>query len=318
MAVTTQTKSQASHDYGRFDFMGKAPIFVSISVIITIIAVASMLFRGFEYGVDFAGGIEMQVQFKEPVEVGAVRKMTTDLGVSSASVTSLGGSNEVLIRMEAAHGKTDSETNQVMNELISKVRNGLTSTFSKEEPNIRRVESVGPQVGTELKQKGILAAFYALIVILIYVGLRFDYSFATSAVLCLFHDTLVTLGVYSLLGMEVNVQTMAAVLTLIGYSLNDTIVCFDRIRENLPIYKDRKLPWIINKSMNDVFSRTILTSLTTGLAVISMLALAGGVIRDFSLTMAIGIVIGSYSSIYVASPMFAFLYQFQNKKTARA
>ena len=148
-----------------------------------------------------------------------------------------------------------------------------------------------------------LAIFYSLILILVYVGLRFDYNFAPGACICLFHDSLITLGIFSILGKEINIQILAAILTIIGYSLNDTIVIFDRIRENLTLYKQRELPWIINRSINDTISRTMLTSITTLIAVTSLFIIAGGVISDFAFALGIGVIIGTYSSIYIASPL---------------
>ena len=153
------------------------------------------------------------------------------------------------------------------------------------------------------KKNGLLAVLYSLIIILIYVGIRFDFQYAPPAVICLFHDAIITLGIFALLAREVNVQTLAAVLTIIGYSLNDTIVTFDRIRENVKAYRDMTFRDIINKSLNDVLSRTMLTSITTMLAVLAMLVFASGVIRDFAFTLAIGVVVGTYSSVFIASPL---------------
>ena len=179
---------------------------------------------------------------------------------------------------------------------------------------IRRVDSVGPQIGSELKRNGVLAAFYCLLMILIYVGLRFDYKYAPGAVFCLFHDAIITLGIFSLFGREVNVQTLAAILTIIGYSLNDTIVNFDRVRENVTVYRDHNFYTVMNRSLNDVLSRTLLTSVTTLLAVAAMYFLAGGVIRDFAFTLGIGIIVGTYSSIYVASPITLVMDRIQRNR----
>ena len=186
--------------------------------------------------------------------------------------------------------------------IASKIKNRFSGA------QIRRIDSVGPQIGNELKRKGILAICYSLLLILIYLGLRFDYKYAPSAVFCLFHDSILTMAIFSLLGKEVNVQTLASVLAIIGYSLNDTIVTFDRIRENTALFfKKESFKEICNRSLNDVFSRTLLTSITTLLAVSAMWFLTSGVIKDFAFTLGIGVVIGTYSSIYVAAPLVVFL-----------
>lgn len=289
-------------DYGKFDFMSKWPIFGGISLIAVIGSFVLFATKGFNYGIDFAGGTEVQVKFEQNVDTEALRSFTNELGFKSASVQSFGEDNEFLIRTEAK-GSNAKEVNELAQQTAQAISTGLLSKFAEMKPTIRRVDSVGPQVGSELKRNGILAAFYSLIAILLYVSLRFDYKFAPGAVLCLFHDAIVTLGIFSLLGKEVNVQTMAAVLTIIGYSLNDTIVNFDRVRENMPVYKKKPLALIINRSVNDVISRTILTSFTTMIAVIAMYIFADGVIKDIAFALAIGIIAGTYSTMYVASPL---------------
>lgn len=289
-------------DYGRIDFMSKWPIFCGLSLIAVIASIVLFATKGFNYGIDFAGGTEVQVKFQSDVEAQKIRSFTNDLGFASASVQSFGDDNEYLIRTESK-GKNADEINKMAEQTAKAISSGLLSTFAEMKPEIRRVDTVGPQVGEELKRNGILAAFYSLIAILLYVSLRFDYKFAPGAVLCLFHDAIVTLGLFSLLGKEVNVQTMAAILTIIGYSLNDTIINFDRVRENLTIFKKKPLAMVINRSVNDVISRTILTSFTTMIAVVAMYILAGGVIRDLAFTLGIGIIVGTYSTMYVASPL---------------
>lgn len=289
-------------EYGKIDFISKWPIFAGVSLIAVIASVVLFSTKGFNYGIDFAGGTEVQVKFEENVEAKSIREFTKEIGYSSASVQSFGGDNEFLIRMESK-GDSAKQVNDMAEETTKAISLGLLSRFADKKPEIRRIDNVGPQVGTELKRNGILAAFYSLIAILLYVSLRFDYKFAPGAVICLFHDAIVTLGVFSLLGKEVNVQTMAAILTIIGYSLNDTIINFDRVRENIPIFKKKPLAVIINRSVNDVISRTMLTSFTTLIAVAAMYFIAGGVIKDLAFTLGIGIVVGTYSTLYVASPL---------------
>ncbi len=289
-------------DYGRIDFMSKWPIFGGISFLAVAASLVLFATKGFNYGIDFAGGTEVQVKFQSDVEAQKIRSFTNDLGYPSASVQSFGDDNEYLIRTEAK-GRTADEINKLAEQTAKAISSGLLTSFAEMKPEIRRVDTVGPQVGEELKRNGILAAFYSLIAILLYVSLRFDYKFAPGAVLCLFHDAIVTLGLFSLLGKEVNVQTMAAILTIIGYSLNDTIINFDRVRENIPIYKKKPLALVINRSVNDVISRTILTSFTTMIAVVALYIFADGVIRDLAFTLGIGIIVGTYSTMYVASPL---------------
>ena len=296
------------NDPGRFNFLVIGTYFAILSTVLTVIGLFYMWINGFNYGIDFAGGTEVQVKFQAPVDTAQVRKFTDDVGLPNAFIQGFGGgSNEYLIRLGLEHGKSEEDTNKLLNDTIHKVTQGLTTQFASVSPEIRRVDTVGPQVGAELKRNGLLAVFYSLLVILIYVGLRFDYEFAPGAVICLFHDTIITLGIYSLFHWEVNLQTMAAVLTLIGYSLNDTIVIFDRIRENLKVYPEESFAWVVNRSVNDCLSRTILTIGATMLAVATLWIMDHGVIADFARTMVIGMILGAYSTVYVAAPLVIFV-----------
>ena len=299
----SESTKKKTFDAGKTDFMGLFKPMGLVSLVLTVASVFLIVTKGFNYGIDFAGGTEVQIQFENSMESSTVRGFAEGLGIGSVTVQKFGDQNEFLLRFEVAKGKSDKETNEKNKELIRKVTGGVKASFSSEGAVIRRVDSVGPQIGDELKRNGLLAVFYSLILILIYVGLRFDYKFAPGAVICLFHDAIITLGIFSLLGKEVNVQILAAILTIIGYSLNDTIVTFDRIRENLKLYRGELMEAIVNRSINDVLSRTILTSFTTFLAVAALYFIAGGVIVDFAFTLGIGVVVGTYSSIYVASPL---------------
>jgi preprotein translocase subunit SecF len=302
MAANTVNKKN-ENSWGRFDFLGPAK-YITVGTIILVLATLVLLStKGLNYGVDFAGGIEMQVQFASDVDPGKVRDFMTSAGFPNANVQALGGEKrEYLLRVESK-GDTEEQANAFIATTVEKIKSGLASTFSAEQPNVRRVDTVGPQVGAELKRNGILAGFYCLLLILIYVGLRFDYRYAPGAVFCLFHDALITVGIYSLFQWEFTTQTLAAVLTIIGYSLNDTIVIFDRIRENVSIHRDKSLYWISNRSINETLSRTVLTYITTCLALASLYIFADGVIQDFALTMLIGMFLGAYSTIYVATPL---------------
>lgn len=309
--------NKGMNDPGRFAFMKVAPVFSLGSLALIVVCCGIILSHGFQYGIDFAGGTEVQVQFAGKPPVGEIRSFMENI-VGSVMVQTLGEQNEVLIRMQMAQGANEKEVNEKNNERIKVVTAGLVEKFSLDNSAIRRVDSVGPQIGEELKTKGILAVVYSLLMILIYVGLRFDYKYAPGAVICLFHDAIITLGIFSILGKEVNVQILAAILTIIGYSLNDTIVNFDRIRENEHIFKGKEISFIINRSINDVLSRTILTSLTTLLAVIALYWFAGGVIEDLAFTLGIGVFVGTYSSIYVASPLVILTEKLATKWTATA
>ncbi len=296
--------SKNNLDRGKMEFVKKAPVFGGVSLLLVLASLALIFTKGFNYGIDFSGGTEVQVKFDKAVQADEIRSLVKDLGLEKASVQAFGEDNEFLIRTESIQGANQAETTALVNQTVKKVTEGLKTKYAGAE--LRRVNSVGPQIGAELRSNGMLAIFYSLIMILIYVGFRFDYQFAPGAVICLFHDAIITLGVFSLLGKEVNVQTLAAILTIIGYSLNDTIVNFDRIRENIPLFKQKALEFVVNRSINDVLSRTVLTSITTLIAVACLYFIGTGVIKDLAFTLAIGVVVGTYSSIYVASPLTIF------------
>jgi len=308
--VKNTSRPTRQQDPGKFDFFKLGTPFAILSVVLSMIALGDIFLEGFDYGIDFAGGTEVQVQFNSEMASSRVRDFTKQIGYDNASVQSIGEENEFLIRMDMIQGDSDKETNELINAMIAKVTEGLKTTFTDSGATIRRVDSVGPQIGEELKRNGVLAVFYSLLMILIYIGLRFDYKYAPGAVFCLFHDSVIVMGIFAIFDFEVNVQTLAAVLTIIGYSLNDTIVTFDRIRENVKVYRDQPFKWVCNRSINDVLSRTLLTSVTTLIAVAAMFFIAGGVIKDFAFTLGLGVIIGTYSSIYVATPLVIFADRF--------
>ena len=311
-----RTSGQA--DGYRFDFVKLAPAVGVVSLILVIASLVILAVKGLNYGIDFAGGTEIQVRFQQEVEPQKVRDALEELGLKNATVQSFGGQNEYLIRLDTPEGQSERETNELISSNVHNIRSAFQSKFGLTDDGVLRVDTVGPAVGSELRTQGFLATFYSLLVMLIYIGVRFDYKYAPGAVLSLVHDVILTLGVFSLLGREFNIQIMAAILTLIGYSLNDTIVTFDRIRETMPIYKGTKsLAWIINKAINDMLSRTILTSGTTMLAVVALYFFAGGVISDIAFTLMIGIIVGTWSSIYVAAPVVLVFEKFKQMKGAR-
>jgi len=199
------------------------------------------------------------------------------------------------------------KTNDIQNTTVTHVSAGLTKEMGQFQPEIRRADSVGPQVGADLKRSGVLAVFYCLLVILIYVGLRFDYKYAPGAVLCLAHDAIITLAIFVAVGKEVNIPILAAILTLIGFSLNDTIVVFDRIRETDHEAHERGMVYVVNKAINDMWGRTLITSGTTFCSAMCLYLLAGGTVSDIAFAMWIGILFGTYSSIYVAAPFMLLI-----------
>ncbi|MGE3974599.1 MAG: protein translocase subunit SecF [Bdellovibrionales bacterium] len=308
--MTTQKKEYRVYN---FDFIGKFWIAAVVSIATFILALVVIGVKGFNYGIDFSGGTEMQVKFATPIDPNTLRKFVEDQGLHGAQVQKFGEGNEYLIRFESQKGKSDKETNEFLKANIEKVNQGLKTSFGDAGPDVRRVDSVGPQVGSQLKRNSIMAGLYSLLLILIYVSLRFDYKYAPGAVICLFHDAIVALGILSLLNYEINIQVLAAILTLIGHSMNDTIVTFDRVRENEAKMRGAKLKDIINRSINEVLGRSIVTVFTTFLAVIALYFFAGGVIENFAFTMLIGLVLGVYSSIYVAAPLVVVFERFKAK-----
>lgn len=303
-------------DYGRFDFVKLAFPIGMASLILTVLSIVLILTKGLNYGIDFAGGTEIQVKFPQAVEMDQLRKTIEQAGIAGPAVQGLGtDSLEYLVRLEIPKGAaTEKETNELITKQVTTIREALKSRHGLQDDGILRVDTVGPAVGSELKRNGLLAAFYSFILILIYVGIRFDYKYAPGAVICLIHDSVVTMGVFALLGREFNIQIMASILTLIGYSLNDTIVTFDRIRETAPQNREMSMKFIINKSINDMLGRTILTAGTTMIAVLALFYFGGGVISEIAFTLIIGIIAGTYSSIYVAAPLVLVMEKF--KKSA--
>ena len=295
-------------NFHHIDFLTGSRFLTPASALLSFAALAVILALGFSYGVDFAGGNEIQARFQKPITAERLRAELKSKGIKSPAVQKLGEGNEFLIRVEIAEKEEGNAQKQ----------QALSAALKAMGGEIRRMDSVGPQIGKELRRKGALALIYSLLMILVYLGLRFDVKYAPAAVFCLFHDAMLTLGVFSLFQMEVNVQTLAAILAIIGYSLNDTIVTFDRIRENQRLFSNKKSLWdICNQSLNEVLSRTMLTSITTLLAVLSMWFLADGVIKDFAFTLGLGVMIGTYSSIYVATPLMLFMDRFMDRPPRR-
>lgn len=306
----SQITNSKNHDYGRFDFVGRVGLFTGISVVLVVLSLAYLAIRGVTYGIDFSGGTEIQVKFEGPATIDQLRNIAGQQGLKHVDLQAFGEGNEFVIRFQTEHGKTDKETNEVQNAAVIKLKDSISAQMAESKPDYRRVDSVGPQVGAELKRNGFLAVFYCLLVILIYVALRFDYKYAPGAVLCLAHDAVITLGIFVLVGKEVNVPILAAILTLIGYSLNDTIVVYDRIRETEGLYHDKGITFVINKAINDMLGRTLITSGTVFTSAICLYFFAGGTVSDIAFAICIGIVFGTYSSIYVAAPLVLLMEKF--------
>jgi preprotein translocase subunit SecF len=280
------------------DFIGKRRLFMMISAIAILVGVASLLVRGgLNFGIDFAGGTMVQVRFAKVVASDDVRQVLASIGMGDASIQQFEGdeAHEFLIRVEKS--KSD------LVGLSDEIRAVLDQEFGAENFNIRRVEMVGPKVGKDLRRQGMLAIIYALIGILIYVTVRFEFRFALGAIAALAHDVMITVGVFALLDKEFSLPILAALLAIVGYSLNDTIVVYDRIRENMKGTGKANFINIVNVSINQTLSRTILTSLTTVLVLISLFVLGGGVIHDFAFAMIVGVMVGTYSSVFIASPV---------------
>jgi len=275
----------------KFDFVGKRWIALGFSITLMVVSIAAISIRGLNLGLDFTGGTLVEVGYDKSVELDDIRKRLSGGGFEDAIVQYFGTSKDVLIRI-APHQNLNS-TN-----IGTRVMDALNSGGN--EVNLRRVEFVGPQVGDELTEDGGLAVIYALIGILIYVTIRFEKRFSVGAVIALIHDVTITVGMFAVFQLQFDLTVLAAVLAVIGYSLNDTIVVFDRVRENFRKMRKADAPTIMNVSINETLSRTINTSLTTLLVLFALFALGGEIIHGFSTALIIGIVIGTYSSIYVA------------------
>jgi preprotein translocase subunit SecF len=273
------------------DFMGKRKLAMFLSGLLILIALGSLFARGLSLGIDFTGGTLVEVGFPQAVELPAVREKLSEAGFADSVVQHFGTSRDVLIRLAQREDLESAE----LSDRAFRALQGLDG-----QADLRRVEFVGPQVGDELTEDGGLAMLYALIGILIYVGLRFEYRFALGAVIALIHDVIITIGLFSVLQVEFDLPVLAAVLAVIGYSLNDTIVVYDRIRENFRKMRKGETIEIINSSLTQTLSRTLVTSLTTLLVLIALFVFGGEIIHGFALALIVGVVIGTYSSIYVA------------------
>jgi preprotein translocase subunit SecF len=281
------------------NFIGNRNIALIFSAVLSIIAIGSLAIRGLEMGIDFTGGTLIEVGYQQAADLTELRSTLTAEGFSDATVQNFGTTKDVLIRLKPHEGVSSAD-------LSAKVLDAINKT-TKEPAIIHRVEFVGPQVGDDLAEDGFLALLYSTIGILIYVAWRFEWKFSVGAIIATFHDVIITLGLFSVLGLEFDLTVLAAILALIGYSLNDTIVIYDRIREDFRLLRNKSTEEIMNSAINVTLSRTIITSLTVFLALVSLFFLGGQIIHNFSIALLFGVVFGTYSSIFIASPAVLLL-----------
>ena len=275
------------------DFISKQKLTGLLSIVLIIAGIASLIMKGGPLlSIDFTGGTVAQIKFEKPVELGQLRNTLSDYGFKGAEIVEFGSPDEVLIKTQFTGSSS---------EISEKLTLALGKTFI-----LRRVESVGPKIGKELQSDALKAIGLALLLILIYITFRFDRYYALGSVMALIHDVLITLGVFSLLDYEINLSIIAAFLTIVGYSLNDTIVVFDRIRENIPKFMKKTLNDVVNISLNETLNRTVITSLTTMMVVVILFIWGGKVINLFAFALIVGIFMGTYSSLFVASPVMVY------------
>ena len=282
----------------KIDFIGKRKIAFVLSGLLIIASMGFFAIKGLNYGIDFKGGILMEVRTPGPADIDGLRSKLSGLGLGEVAIQEFGQPTDVLIRVERQPGGEKAQK-----VAVDKVQAALGTAVA----SYRRTEFVGPKVGGELIQAGVLAVVLSLFAIMIYVWFRFEWQFSVGAVVALIHDVIVTIGIFSVLGLEFNLATVAAILTIAGYSINDTVVVFDRIRENLRKFKTMGIENLLNQSLNQTLSRTLLTSVTTLLALFAIFFFGGAVIRDFAFALIWGVFVGTYSSVYVASPVVMML-----------
>ena len=276
-------------------FINYFRIFIFISLILIIISIGSIFYKGLNFGVDFKGGtlIELRVENTE-IGIGDVRQSFIKMNLGDVNVKKFGKGNDYLIKFE----QTDKNKENFIENIKAQLSKNLGGNFS-----FRRVENVGPKVSGELLRSGLIAIVLSLSAMLIYIWIRFEWQFSLGAIIALIHDVIITIGFFSILEFEINLSIVAALLTIVGYSMNDTVVIFDRVRENLKKYSSKTINEISNLSINETLSRTIITSLTTLLALLSIFFFGGKILQGFSFAMILGVIFGTYSSIFIANPI---------------
>jgi preprotein translocase subunit SecF len=286
-------------DKANYDFIRRRHIAYAATLLLTVPGLLVVLLRGVNYSVEFTGGTLVQVQSQKPVDVGAVRKALTDRGIEGAEIQTFGSDRELVIRARVAKKGTDADDTQAT---AAALQQALDAVLGAGSYTILRTEAVGPKVGGELRQKALLAILLSFVAVLIYLAYRFEWRFGVAAILATAHDVLASIAFIGLVRLEVSLFVVAGLLTIIGYSLNDTIVIFDRIRENLHLRKRDQLTDILNRSINETLPRTVFTG-TTALGSLLALALLGGdVVRPFAWLMLFGVLVGTFSSIFIAAP----------------
>ncbi len=279
------------------NFVSKFKKANTISIIIFILSILLIFFKGLNYGIDFKGGTLIELRAENNINVSAIRDTLNTMNLGDINVKKFGNDSDFLIKVE--------QKNSNDNNLIPEIKKKLTESLNSK-IDFRRVENVGPKVSAELLESSVIAISLALAAMLFYIWVRFEWQFSIGSIIALFHDVVITLGIFSFLSLEINLSIIAAVLTIVGYSMNDTVVIYDRIRENLLKYNKVSISDIANLSINETLARTIITSITTLLALFSIYILGGEILRGFSFAMILGVMIGTYSSIFVASPILKF------------
>ncbi len=280
----------------KFNFSSKFRIANIFSLILFTVSLIFIIFKGLNYGIDFKGGTLIELRSNN-ISASEIRTSLNNMNLGDINVKKFGQEGDYLIKVEQKVDKG--------NKIIPQIKKNLSENLNTE-INFRRVENVGPKVSSELLQSGIIAITLSLAAMLFYIWIRFEWQFSIGSIIALFHDVVITLGIFSILSLEINLSIIAAVLTIVGYSMNDTVVIYDRIRENLNKYNSLSISEIADLSINDTLARTIITSITTLLALLSIFILGGEILRGFSFAMILGVLIGTYSSIFVASPMLKF------------
>ncbi len=269
------------------------------SLILIIMSLLLLIFKGLNYGVDFKGGTLIEIRTNDnTILISDLRRSFNNMNLGDVSVKQFGNENDFIVKFEKRN------TNQT--NFIENIKNKLSKSIGKNY-DFRRVENVGPKISSELLKSGIIAIVMSLAAMLIYIWIRFEWQFSLGAIIALFHDVVITLGIFSLFKLEINLSIVAAVLTIVGYSMNDTVVIFDRVRENLKKYSDIEIFELTNLSINQTLSRTLITSITTLIALLSIYFFGGQILKGFSLAMILGVIFGTYSSIYIANPILVLL-----------
>ena len=279
------------------NFVSKFKKANTISIIIFILSILLISFKGLNYGIDFKGGTLIELRAENNINVSTIRDTLNTMNLGDVNVKKFGNDSDFLIKVE----QKNSNDSNLIPEIKKKLTENLNSNI-----DFRRVENVGPKVSAELLESSVIAISLALAAMLFYIWVRFEWQFSIGSIIALFHDVVITLGIFSFLSLEINLSIIAAVLTIVGYSMNDTVVIYDRIRENLLKYNKVSISDIANLSINETLARTIITSITTLLALFSIYILGGEILRGFSFAMILGVMIGTYSSIFVASPILKF------------